>query len=280
MTIHTWLGWLLMSCWTSIVSAEPAIPASAVGATSGGQSTSINADKKISIDPEKDYQEGLKILANAGDDMTAAVQAAKRFKLAADAGHAGAQAQFALGLERGQLLEEAIEYYKMAANQGHMDGQFGLGSIYMQGEGVSQDFAEARKWLSLAAAQGHKIAIQTMADAYVRRELSAGEISALYPREVENYKRTGLGLDAAARQSPDALVWINRAAEINYPPALDALAAAYRTGQFGLAVDTNKADEVVAQAGRARGVAPTAVRKRSALYKLLRGDDSKKPAEK
>ena len=54
----------------------------------------------------------------------------------------------------------------------------------------------------------------------------------------------------------------------------------FRSGQFGLAVDTNKADEVVAQAGRARGVAPTAVRKRSALYKLLRGDDSKKPAEK
>ena len=277
---HTWLGWVMMSCCTSIVYAESqALPVSAVAAISSVQSTNANQTKEISIDPEKDYQEGLKILELASSDMTAAVQAAKRFKLAADAGHAGAQAQFALGLERGQMLDEAIEYYRMSAAQGHKDGQYGLGSIYMSGEGIPVDFVEARRLLALAGAQGHQVAIQTMADAYSRRELSTEEISALTRRQEDIYVRSGLGLDATERQSPEALLWIKRAADINYPPALDALAAAYRTGQFGLVVDTNKADEILAQANKERGVAPPVKRKRSGLYKFLRGDDTEKKPE-
>ena len=262
-----------MACTSVVYAGEEATPASAVQAASAVSAS--NEGKKISTEPEHDYQEGLKILATAGQDMTAAVQAAIKFKHAANAGHAGAQAQFAIGLERGQFLDEAIDFYRMSAAQGHMEGQYGLGSIYMLGEGVPQDFSEARRLLSLAGAQGHKVAIHTMADAYIRRELSTDEILALRQREAENYKIAGLGLDAAARQSPDALVWIKRAADINYPPALNALAAAYRTGQFGLEVDTNKADEIVAQGNKAQGIASPAVRKRSALYKLLRGDDSK-----
>ena len=280
MIVHTWLGWVMMSCWTSIVYAESqALPVSAVAAISGVQSTNVNQAKVISTDPEKDYQEGLKILELASSDMTAPVQAAKKFKLAADAGHAGAQAQFALGLERGQMLDEAIEFYRMSAAQGHKDGQYGLGSIYMSGEGIPVDFAEARKFFALAGAQGHQVAIQALADAYGRRELSAEELSALTRRQADTYIRSGLGLDATERQSPEALLWIKRGADINYPLALDALAAAYRTGQFGLVVDTNKADEILAQANKARGVVPVAKPKRSGLYKFLRGDDSEKKPE-
>ena len=260
------------------VSESPvsAVQASAVQATD-------SEPKKISADPDKDYQEGLKFLriGEAGD-LSGFMAATEHFKLAAEAGHGGGQAYYALSLERGQSLDEAIKYYRLSAEQGNKDGQFGLGSIYFAGEGVTQDLEEARKWFILAGEQGHKNAINTMAEGYLRREMSADELAKPEknkPNKEQNYIRSGLGLEEAARKSPEALVWIQRAADNDFLPALDALATAHRTGQFGLVADTQKADTIVARADRVRGIAPKAVQKKSALYRLLRGDDSDKDAK-
>ena len=44
---------------------------------------------------------------------------------------------------------------RSAAEQGDVKAQYNLGLIYNNGEGVPQDYTEARKWLLKAAQQGH-----------------------------------------------------------------------------------------------------------------------------
>lgn len=48
-------------------------------------------------------------------------------------------------------LEEAVRWYRLAAEQGDADGQFHLSNCYALGNGVPQDFAEGVKWCRLAA---------------------------------------------------------------------------------------------------------------------------------
>ena len=274
MTAYKWGGWLMIMSSLALAAPGQEPPASAVRAAT--------AEKKVSTNPVKDYEEGLRLLAlgEGQGSLDAFIDAAERFRLAADAGHAGAQARYGLSVERGQMLEEAIKYYRLSADQGHMDGQFGLGSMYLYGEGVTQDFAEARKWLTLAGEQGHKVALNIIAAAYLRRELSADELALLKPKATKNYIRSGLGLDESARRSPEALVWIQRAADSDSLPALEALALAYRSGQFGLTADAQKADAIVAKMNILLGITKVETKKRSALYRLLRGDDSEKNSEK
>ena len=49
---------------------------------------------------------------------------------------------------------EMVKWYRLAAEQGHVTAQQGLGLRYEIGQGVAQDYAEAVKWLRLAAEQG------------------------------------------------------------------------------------------------------------------------------
>ena len=63
-----------------------------------------------------------------------------------------------------QDFNEAVKWYRLAAEQGYAYAQFNLGAIYSEGEGVPQDNEEAMKWYRLAAAQG---------DAYAQVNLGA-----------------------------------------------------------------------------------------------------------
>ena len=53
-----------------------------------------------------------------------------------------------------QDYEEAVKWYRLAAEQGYANAQYNLGLMYDNGEGVPQDYAEAVKWYRLAAEQG------------------------------------------------------------------------------------------------------------------------------
>jgi TPR repeat protein len=54
-----------------------------------------------------------------------------------------------------QDYAEAVRLYSLAAAQGDADAQFTLGDMVENGEGVAQDRAEAIQWYRLAAAQGN-----------------------------------------------------------------------------------------------------------------------------
>lgn len=57
-----------------------------------------------------------------------------------------------------QNTAEAIRWYRLAAEQGYAIAQHNLGSIFASGHGAPQNFAEAAKWFRLAADQGYAAA--------------------------------------------------------------------------------------------------------------------------
>ena len=101
------------------------------------------------------------------------------YKEAAEQGHADAQFQlgrlYDLGRGVPQDDTKAAFWYQKAADQGHEDAkdelfelqlmsdpstkaalQFSMGMGYLEGKGVSQDYAKAAELFRLAAAQGHE----------------------------------------------------------------------------------------------------------------------------
>ena len=50
--------------------------------------------------------------------------------------------------------DEAVKWYREAAEQGHADAQYNLGYMYEKGLGVKKDKAEAEKWFRKARGQG------------------------------------------------------------------------------------------------------------------------------
>ena len=162
------------------------------------------------------------------------VQAMALLKKSADMGHAPAQALLGDILDQSEFNEEALAYYRKAAQQGNADGEFGVGSMYAAGEGVARDPAEALKWFTRAAEKDHVLATKVLAQAYMKGEL---------------------GLTEAQRSGPVALLWVRRAADLGDVPAIEHLARAYRTGGLGLAVDPKQAEALEVKARALRGVA-------------------------
>ena len=82
------------------------------------------------------------------------------FKLAADQGEAMAQCNLGGYYERGegglsQSYEKAVEYFKLAANQGLAKAQYKLGSYYKSGlGGLPQSDEKAIEYFNLSAKQG------------------------------------------------------------------------------------------------------------------------------
>lgn len=63
---------------------------------------------------------------------------------------------------------EAAMYYRAAAEKGHVEAQFELGSMYQVGDGVEKNNFQAAKWYRRAAKQGHGEAMCRLANLYQR----------------------------------------------------------------------------------------------------------------
>ena len=83
-----------------------------------------------------------------------------------------ADAQFRLGVcyENGtgvnQNFDEAVKWYRAAAEQGYAAAQCNLGSGYYNGTGVTQNFDEAVRWFRKAAEQGYAEAKRNLGVCY------------------------------------------------------------------------------------------------------------------
>lgn len=233
-------GWIhgvwLMALPFCAPSAIAVQAASGVTAVSGTPATS----------PEEDFE-----AANKADKSGDMVTAGSLYRRAADGGHAEAQARVGHILYRGSDNERALEYFRKSAAQDNANGQFGVAFMYQRGEGgVQQDMAEAHKWYALAAQQGQIPSIHTLAEACMG--YSEATLSKDFDRvKTENEKKM---LDAAMLCGPDQLFWIKRAADIDFVPAVTSLANAYRSGQYGLAVDLQQADALDAKANKLLGI--------------------------
>ena len=59
---------------------------------------------------------------------------------------------------------EAVKWYRKAAEQNYAAAQYNLAICYERGDGVAKDWAEAYKWLLLAARQGDEDAKKNMTE--------------------------------------------------------------------------------------------------------------------
>jgi TPR repeat protein len=67
-----------------------------------------------------------------------------------------------------QSYEKAVEYYTMAAEQGHPCGQCILGSMFYNGQGVEQSYEKAVEYYTMAAEQGHPVAQCNLGNMFYR----------------------------------------------------------------------------------------------------------------
>ena len=74
-----------------------------------------------------------------------------------------------------QDFVQAVKWYRLAADQGYASAQYNLGYMYSNGQGVPQDYVQAHKWYNLAAAQGD-------ADGAKNRDLVAKRMT---PQQIE-----------------------------------------------------------------------------------------------
>ena len=84
-------------------------------------------------------------------------EAVQLYRLAAEQGVAGAQCRLAVMYADGRGVPqddgEAVRWFRLAADQGDAEAQGGLGFAYGAGRGVPQDVVASYMWLTLAIAQ-------------------------------------------------------------------------------------------------------------------------------
>ena len=122
-----------------------------------------------------------------------------------------AEVQFNLGYmyEYGKGVaknyEEALKWYRKAANQNLAAAQFNIGYMYAEGKGVDKSMSEAVRWYRKAAEQGYAAAQNNLGMAY----------------------RCGNGI---ARDDYMGVSWYHKAAEQGYAMAMNNLGLAYASG--------------------------------------------------
>jgi Sel1 repeat len=106
-------------------------------------------------------------------------EAVRWYRKAAEQGDALAQCYLALcyasGVGIAKNEREAARWFRKAAEQGDATAQFNLGVCYMHGKGVQKSFAEAYKWFNVAAAQGDENAAKSRDE--LENKMSESDIS-------------------------------------------------------------------------------------------------------
>jgi uncharacterized protein len=92
------------------------------------------------------------------------------YRKAADAGLPRAQLRIGLMYSEGRSVQqdrsEAVKWYRLAADEGLPDAQYNLALAYDFGEGLPQNYAEAVRWYQFAAEQGLALAQNNLGAMY------------------------------------------------------------------------------------------------------------------
>lgn len=185
-----------------------------------GVMVTISFSSMVWAGPQEDYEEGQKRVQRG--DIVGAMAPLKK---SAEGGHAKGQALYAYILKWSDFLDDAAKWYRKSAEAGEPDGEYGLGTMYMVGEGVERDTAEATRWFEKAAAKKHEGAIRSLATGVANGTIKIDE----------------------AKQA-DAVTWLRAAADLGAIDATEALAKAYLNGRWGLPTDKKLAEEYQSKA--------------------------------
>jgi TPR repeat protein len=110
-------------------------------------------------------------------------QAINWYRLAAEQEHVLAQSNLGFMYEKGQGVaqnyKEAMTWYRLAAEKNNALAQYNLGVMYAYGQGASQDYAHAYVWFNLSTTNGYVPAL----------ELRETALSQLSPDQIEKAQK-------------------------------------------------------------------------------------------
>ena len=166
----------------------------------------------ISATPQEDTRKGMEAF-HEGDT----IGAMQLYRKAAEEGYAPAQEKLANILDQSELNEEAITWFRKAAEQNNAEGQYGLGMMYLTGDGIETDPEQGLGLITAAAEQGLFRAMVSM---------------------FHFFKNGDHGLQVDLKQ---AVYWLEKMAVSDNQWAIERMAKAYRHGELGLVASEEKA---------------------------------------
>lgn len=151
----SWLGGILLwSCTLGALAAGPQTQAGANVDLMALRKGAVAGNAYDQLNLGAAYDNGIGVERNID-------QALFWYRKAAEQGVAEAQFNLAHLLVTEELsATAAAEWMRKAADQGMVDAEFLMGVIYAEGIGVVADRAEARRWLAKAITKGHEDAQQ------------------------------------------------------------------------------------------------------------------------
>ncbi|WP_444516774.1 tetratricopeptide repeat protein [Paraburkholderia fungorum] len=177
-----------------------------------------------------------------------------RLRIAAAFGNVAAREALADVLVSSAQVDErreGVELYRRLALDGVPAAQGTLGHLLLRGlPGIAPDYAQSRRWLSVAASHDAQAAYDL--SALYRNGYGVARNPQLAIRWLEQAAQAGLPLAqfqlaneyrfGATLPHDDALAlqWLTRAANAELPEANLALAIAYRNGELGMARDEDE----------------------------------------
>lgn len=117
-------------------------------------------------DPAEDMARGEEAFNK--EDLSKAMEF---FSKAAKQNYAPAQVRLGEILDTSEYDQEAVEWYRKAAEQGNPAGEYDLGHMYVSGEGVEENAEKALYWFRRAAEKNYLLAVKSLAHAYRKGEL-------------------------------------------------------------------------------------------------------------
>ena len=123
----------------------------------------------INGDPKAQFIVG-RMYANGTPVPQSDEEAVRWYRLAAEQDFSPGQHDLAsmyfygYGVEKD--LPQAVHWWQIAARLGHIEAQVRLGYIYLKGKDIGQDATKAAEWFLMAAEQGHMDAQQNLGTLY------------------------------------------------------------------------------------------------------------------
>ena len=137
----------------------------ATATTTQNASSSQNSNSDLGMSAEEANK-----IADEAYEAKDYAKAMKYYLYAAEKNNDVAQCQIGTMYRNGEGVTQnnsiAMKWYLKSAEQGNMLAQFCLGAMYYIGQGVTKDYAEAFKWYHKAAEQGKDSAMWTVALCY------------------------------------------------------------------------------------------------------------------
>lgn len=185
---------------------------------SSGADTQIQSSSAAAQNAVQDYMRQAEEAFDAAD----IVGAIALYRKAADLGDPVAQTRLGYLLDHAEQNREAAEWLGKAAAQNHAEAEFYLARMYSAPGELQQDIDRAVDLFHRAARSGYAPAIQVLVVAYETGDLQL------------------------VRSYDEAVEWLRAGVAVGDSWSTERLARAYRVGDLGLRIDTERSAELEA----------------------------------